>query len=438
MIAYKYKLYQTKRTKYLDAMLREASFVWNHALALQKRYYRTFGKYISVVAMQRHYAKRIKRNLLHAHTTQELLQRLDEAYKRFFKKLAKRPPKFKKARDFTSFVFKSSGGFALNGNTVTINRIRKRFKFSYSRPYEGRVKRVAFKRSPLGEYYVIITTDAEPKAYGKTHNGASVGIDFGLKTYLVMSDGTTVENPQFLKSELSNVRRKSRSLSKCKKGSNNRQRRRMDLCREFEHITNKRNDFQWKLAHELCRRYDYIFLEDLSLMGMTHLWGRKMSDLAHAELVGKLEYVARKYGVTVHKIDRFYPSSKTCECGYVNKGLKLSDREWVCPKCGKVNDRDLNASENILRRGISELWSGCQTESDSAIHACTQESHRILDVGVCQRPQKPRECKHLERGNLHLYCNKLRGYCPWREFNPNYIPPFDCPDFTPKTEKDGK
>lgn len=193
MIAYKYKLYQTKRTKYLDAMLREASFVWNHALALQKRYYRTFGKYISVVAMQRHYAKRIKRNLLHAHTTQELLQRLDEAYKRFFKKLAKRPPKFKKARDFTSFVFKSSGGFALNGNTVTINRIRKRFKFSYSRPYEGRVKRVAFKRSPLGEYYVIITTDAEPKAYGKTHNGASVGIDFGLKTYLVMSDGTTVE-----------------------------------------------------------------------------------------------------------------------------------------------------------------------------------------------------------------------------------------------------
>lgn len=377
MIAYKYKLYQTKRTKHLDAMLREASFVWNHALALQKRYYSLFGKYISVSAMQKHYAKRIRRNLLHAHTVQELLQRLDVAYQRFFKKLAKRPPKFKRVIDFSSFVFKSSGGFSLNGNVLTINRIKKRFKFSHSRPYEGRVKRIAIKRSRLGEYYLIITTDAEPKTYGKTHNGASVGIDFGLKTYMTLSDGTTVKNPQFLKSDLDSVRHKSRSLSKCVKGSNNRQRRRMDVCREFESITNKRSDFQWKLAHELCRKYDYIFIEDLSLLGMTRMWGRKMSDLAHAEFVGRLEHIARKYGVTVHKIDRFYPSSKTCECGYVNKGLKLSDREWVCPECGKVNDRDLNAAENILRRGISELWSESKTVSDTASRVCTQESHAL-------------------------------------------------------------
>ena len=192
-----------------------------------------------------------------------------------------------------------------------------------------------------------------------------------------MSDGTAVNNPQFLKSDIDKVRRKSRSLSKCKKGSSNRQRRRKDLCREYEKITNKRDDFQWKLAHSLCRKYDHIFIEDLSLVGMTRLWGRKMSDLAHGEFVSKLEYVARKYGVMVHKIDRFYPSSKTCECGYVNKELKLSDREWVCPACGKVNNRDLNAAENILRRGISELWSGCQTEYNSAIYACTQESHAI-------------------------------------------------------------
>ena len=99
--------------------------------------------------------------------------------------------------------------------------------------------------------------------------------------------------------------------------------------------------------------------------------------MIYGEFIGKLEYVARKYGVTVHKIDRFYPCSKTCECGYVNKKLKLSDREWVCPDCGKVNNRDLNAAENILRRGISELWSGCQTEYNSAILACTQESHAV-------------------------------------------------------------
>lgn len=376
MITYKYKLYRTKRTKYLDMMLREASFVWNHALALQKRYYRIFGKYISKAMMQKHFAKRISRNLLGAQTTQEIIERLDIAYRRFFKRLAKRPPKFKRAKDFSSFVFKQDG-FTLNGNAVTINRIKKRFKFSYSRPYEGKVKRVIFKRSSLGEFYLIIVTDANSKPYGKTHDGASVGIDFGLKTYMTMSDGTIVDNPQYLKSDLQQLRHKSRKLSKTKKHSNNRERRRKDICREFESITNKRNDFQWKLAHTLCKMYDYIFLEDLSLLGMTRMWGRKMSDLAHAEFVGKLEYVASKYGVTVHKIDRFYPSSKTCQCGYANKNLSLKDRSWVCPECGKLNDRDLNAAQNILRKGISELWSGCQTESDSAIHARTQESHAL-------------------------------------------------------------
>ena len=376
MVSYKYKLYNSKRNKHISAMLGEASFVWNHALALQNRYYTLYGKYASKNVMQKHYAKRITRHLLGAQTVQEIIERLDTAYQRFFKKYAKRPPKPKKANDFCSIVYKQNG-FALNGDILTISRIKKRFKFSYSRHYEGRVKRIAIKRSRLGEYYLIITTDAEPKAYGKTHNGASVGIDFGLKTYMVMSDGTTVQNPQYLKADIDNVRRKSRLLSKCKKGSNNRERRRKDLCREFENITHKRIDFQWKLAHELCRKYDFIFIEDLSLTGMTKLWGRKMSDLAHAEFVGRLEYIARKYGVTVHKIDRFYPSSKTCECGYVNKGLKLSDREWVCPECGKVNDRDLNAAENILRRGISELWSGSKTVSDMASCVCKQESHRL-------------------------------------------------------------
>ena len=361
MIAYKYKLYRTDKTKYLDKMLREACFVWNHALALQKRYYRLYKKYISCKRMQGHFAKRINRYLLHSQTVQEILQRLDESYMRFFKHLAIRPPKFKKAKHFSSFLFKQ-GGFKIDGNKIRINKISKTYKFSLSREYHGNVKTVKFKRSPLGEYYIIITTDAVAKSFGKTHNGASVGIDFGLKTYMTMSDGNIVKNPQFLKSDINKVRRKSRSLSNCKKDSNNRKRRRKDLCREFENVTNKRDDFQWKLAHSLCRKYDYIFLEDLSLVGMTMLWGRKMADLAHAKFVCKLEYIASKYGVVIHKIDRFYPSSKICECGYVNKELKLSDREWVCPECGKVNDRDLNAAENILRQGIAELESGHKTK----------------------------------------------------------------------------
>ena len=120
----------------------------------------------------------------------------------------------------------------------------------------------------------------------------------------------------------------------------------------------------------------HIFIEDLRLTGMTKMWGRKMNDLAHAAFVGKLEYVASKYGVVVHKIDRWYASSKTCECGYVNKSLKLSDREWVCPKCGSINHRDLLAANNILRKGISELESMCKTSLEAS-YDCIQESHSL-------------------------------------------------------------
>lgn len=188
-----------------------------------------------------------------------------------------------------------------------------------------------------------------------------------------MSDGTTIQNPLFLKENLSELKRKSRKLSKCKKGSNNRNKARLSLNRTHEKVTNSREDFQWKLAHQLCQQYDYIFIEDLSLTGMTKLWGRKMSDLSHASFVDKLFQISKKYGVTVHKIDRWYASSKSCSCGEINKSLSLKDREWICIHCGSVNDRDLLASQNILRKGISELESLHKTDL-SAKDACIQES----------------------------------------------------------------
>ena len=159
MIAYKYKLYRTDKTKHLDKMLCEAAFVWNHALALQKRYYQIYHKYIGIGKMKSHFVKHIGRCLLHSQTVQEILERLDNAYMRFFKHLAVRPPKFKKAKHFSSFLFKQ-GGFKLDGNKIRINKISKTYKFSLSREYQGKVKTVKFKRSPLGEYYIIVTTDA--------------------------------------------------------------------------------------------------------------------------------------------------------------------------------------------------------------------------------------------------------------------------------------
>ena len=374
MLTYEYKLYRSKRNRKLDAMLREACFVWNHALALQKRYYTLYGKYCSAIDMQKHFAKRISRHLLHSQSVQEILQRQDEAYKRFFNRQAKRPPKFKRAEQFQSIVWKQ-GGFKLNANMFVVNSIKQHFQFSYSRPYEGKVKQVRIKRSPLGEYYLYIVTDAVAQSCRKSHDGASVGMDFGLKTYLTLSDGTRIENPQFLKQDLNELRRASKRLSKCERGSNHRKAAKLNLDRVYEDIVNRRDDWQWKLSHELCRAYDTLCVEDMQLTGMSRLWGRKMSDLAFGSFVQKLEHTASKYGCRVVKIDRYYPSSKTCNvCQYVNELLSLSDRSWTCPSCGTSHDRDVNAAKNILRQGIVSSGSTCKTRLAEQGASATGES----------------------------------------------------------------
>ena len=355
MISFEYNIYRSKNTVWIDRMLSESCFVWNHALALQKRYYRMYGKFISLSDIKKHFAKRIKRNLLHAHTVQEILERLDNSYKRFFKRISKRPPKFKGREEFSSFVFKSSGGFKLNGNTIRINSIKKIFKFSLSRKYDGNVKQVRFKRLKNNRYHLFIVTDKKPDTIGKSRRGASVGIDFGLKQYLTLSDGKKYDNPLFFKKHINAIRLANRRLFRAKRGSNNRKRRLFELNQLHYKIVNARNDFQWKLAHELCKNYGTIFIEDLNIDAMKRIWGRKISDLSHSSFVDKLICIASKYGVKVHKIDRFYPSSKTCECGYIHKELSLKDRTWECPNCHRINDRDLLAANNILRRGIYEL-----------------------------------------------------------------------------------
>lgn len=351
MITYEYNIYTSHRNKYLAMMLAEAAFVWNHALALQKRYYSLYGSYIPLSRLKHHFAVRIHRNLLGSQTVQEILERLDTSYRRFFKHLAKRPPKFKKATSFRSFVFKQAG-YKLNSNILVINSINKHFKFSYSRPYEGKVKQVRIRRSGDDRYSLYIVTDGKPAQYGKTHDGASVGMDFGLKHFLTLSDGSVIDCPLYLKSHLKELVKVSRALSGCEKGSGHWRRLRRRLQRLHREIANHRDDWQWKVCHELCRRYDRICIEDLHLPGMARLWGRKVYDLAYGNFVQKLEQTALKYGCRVVKVDRYYASSRRCSvCGETNKSLTLRERSWVCPHCGTVHDRDVNAAVNILRQG---------------------------------------------------------------------------------------
>ena len=367
MINYEYNIYKNKHLSLIDMMLLECCFVWNHALELQKRYYRIYGKHISYPRMCKHFSKRINKKifLLHSSTIQEVLGRQEYAFQIFFKKISKRPPKFKKPENFNSLVFKGNsktGGYILNGNTFFIRKHKRLFKFSFSRKYEGNVKQVRIKRHKTGKYSLYIITDhSVSNTRRKTHNGASVGLDFGLKTYLTGSDGTKIESPRFFKQSENEIKRLSRRVSKAKKGSNNRKKKKLELSKAYEKISNQRRDWQYKLANRLCRKYDYIYIEDLNINGMKSLWGKKISDLSHSSFILILEHIAHKYGVTVHKIDKWYPSSKTCSCGYVYKELSLRERNWTCPECGSRNDRDLNAAKNILRRGIYELESQSKT-----------------------------------------------------------------------------
>ena len=149
-----------------------------------------------------------------------------------------------------------------------------------------------------------------------------------------------LNHPSFFKRSLNAVKKANRNHSRKRKGSNNRERARLDLARTHRKIANQREDFHWKLAHLLTDEYDEIRLEDLNLKGIKALWGRKISDLGFADFVAKLKYIAAKKGVKIVSIDRWYPSSKTCSaCGAINETLNLRDRTWQCDGCGATHDR---------------------------------------------------------------------------------------------------
>jgi putative transposase len=299
---------------------------------------------------------------LNSQTCQEVIDRFYLSMKKFFEKKQKRLPKVKKLKKFKSFVFTQSG-YKVEGNTITINKIGT-FKFHKSREY-GKIRRVSIMRNRVGDFFIIICNEInKPNTIVKklSNDTLSVGMDFGLKTFLTLSDGTSIESPLFYKKNKSVISKKHRQFSKTNKGGSNRKKKAKNLARCYRRLTNLRIDHQYKLAHQLCMKYDEIYIEDLNLDAMKRLWGRKISDLCFGAFVTKLQNIAVKYGTVVHKIDRFDPSSKTCNvCEYKNVDLTLNDREWVCPSCNTLHDRDFNASINILRWGITSYHNVCKT-----------------------------------------------------------------------------
>ena len=361
ILNYKYRLYVNKHTKELSQLVTTSTVVWNHVVALYRRYYKLYKKNPSCSQMQKHIAKLAKRNeqwsLMGSQSLQEICQRVDATYKMFFKKIGRGRPNFHNIHKSGSFMFKGKVGYCLDGNEITINKLGHSYKFKLTRQY-GLVKNVHIKRDNQGYLWLIITTDVEPKQYERLGN-ASIGIDFGLKHFITTSDGKIIDSPETYKNSLKQLAKLNKNLSRKKNGSNSRRKAKKQLAKLHDRIANQRADFQRKLAHELCKHNSHIGVEDLNLKGMQRMWGRKISDLSYAEFITKLMYIAEKYKTTVVKISRYEATSQVCSCcGYRNSNTKnLKIRTWICPECGSEHDRDVNAAKNILKisegKGIS-------------------------------------------------------------------------------------
>jgi putative transposase len=368
----KFKLYQSSRNKHLKRSINAAGVIYNHCIALHKRYYRMWNKHLNCAKLQAHIAKLRKRNpfwqQVGAQAVQDICQRIERAYQLFFKhhKKGVRPPGFKKIRRYKSFTLKQAGYKFLGGNRIKIgNHV---YQYWNSRPIEGTVKTLTIKRTTLGELFMVVVVDSVEELQTQFETSRIVGFDFGLKTFLTGSDGSKIESPQFLKQSLNTIKKASRNHSKKRKGSANRERARLNLVRKHEDVINRRSDWFWKLAHDLTNQFDLLCFETLNLKGMQRLWGRKVSDLAFGEFLQVLEWVAKKKGKEVVFIDQWYPSSKTCSnCGQVLKELDLNTREWRCPSCQSVNGRDENAAINIQRVGASTLKLGNVRQAKPAI-----------------------------------------------------------------------
>jgi putative transposase len=285
---------------------------------------------------------------------QQSLRDLDRAYQNFFTKRA-RFPKFKnKHNNHQSYRTLNQGS-----NIRIVGNCLKLPKLGYVKVKQsmevGHINNVTIEKTPTEKYFAVLNVDFEPNF--KQNNGNSIGIDVGLKEFYTDSNGNKVDNPKHLEKSEKKLKREQRRLSRKQKGSSNRNKQRIRVARVYEKITNQRNDFLQKESTRLVRENQTIVIEDLNVKGMlrNHRLAKAISSVSWSRFFTMLEYKAIWYGNTIIRVPTFYPSSQTCSyCGYKNPLVKnLSIREWTCPQCHAKHDRDINASINILTKGLS-------------------------------------------------------------------------------------
>jgi putative transposase len=395
--AYKYRLYPNKEQKLLIAKhLGSCRFIYNYALEKKVRAYQTDKINLSRFDIQADLPNMKKSNEycwlkeVNSLSLQASLANLDSAYTKFFRE-HKGFPRFKSKKDRNqSFSIPQNTNVDFENSRVFIPKFKSGIKAKFHRTFDGIVKSSTISRTATGKYFISILVEVnEPDVSMKPIcENKAVGIDLGIKTFAVLSDGTEIPNPKHLKQSLDKVKKLQRSLSHKNKGSKNRDKARRKLALAHEQVTNRRNDFLHKVTSYLVNNYDTICLEDLNVKGMVknHHLAQALEDIAIGTFNTLLEYKAKERGVNILRIGRFAPSSKMCTCGYINHNLTLAMREWVCPECGKVHDRDFLAANNIKRFAFRNI----NTVGTTEIHACgdmsevtrlAQEAHESLVRG---------------------------------------------------------
>ena len=364
--AYKYRIYPTaKQIQVIEQIFGSCRFVYNHYLEKRNDLYKTSKASMSYNACSK--------DLTNLKTSEEFiwlkqsdstalqssLKDLDNAFDNFFRrvKTGKKPgyPKFKSKRHKQSYTTKNNKGtIKIVDSKIRLPKVGL-VKAKLSRAIDGEILSATVSKTASGKYYVSLCCRVEkPAPLEQTE--LAIGIDVGIKDFVILSNGNHICNPKYLRMYEDKLAKLQRRLSRKRKGSANWNKTRMQVACLHEKIVNHRNDFLHKLSTELVRKYDVICLEDLAPSNMVrnrHL-AKSISDAAWSEFVRQLTYKADWYGRTVSKIDRFYPSSQLCStCGSKNAVTKdLKVRKWTCPHCGASHDRDINAAINILNEGL--------------------------------------------------------------------------------------
>ena len=382
--ARKYRIYPTDSQKELiHKHCGSVRFLYNLALETKKMAYLGSKVNLSRYDLQKQVVDLKKDHTWLKETNSQSLQvallDLDTAYSNFFKGRADFP-KFKKKSNRGSFNVPQN--VIVSDGRLIIPKFKEGIKIKLHRDLAGTVKQATVSFTPTGKYFVSLLCDTgeDVPSKPKVTEENSVGIDLGIKDFAVTSEGEVIDNPKFLRNSIDRLKVLQRRASKKKKGSSNRQKANKRAAVLHEKIKNQRQDFLHKVSSRLVSENQTICLENLGVSNMmkNHNLAQAISDVSWYEFNRMIEYKAEWYGVNVLRIGRFVPSSKTCECGSINKDLKLSDRVWKCKSCGQVNERDLLAAQNIKKFALKDysgqVLSAEPVEMSTLVESMKQEA----------------------------------------------------------------